>query len=85
MIDIEKKYQGKSSIGLHAIGFLRKLLNNQFLVILPPSFHFDVGMNNRANVFGDIFLLPRLVVKGDAARYRRFKPSQKLVERGRIM
>ncbi|SRR6266851_4260379 len=48
---------------LHSVGSLGECLNNQFLVLLTPSSHLRIRINDRVDVVDDVFLLSSLVVK----------------------
>ena len=71
----EKKHRGENGNTLHAIGLLRKCLDDQFLVILPPSVIIGDNTDLRTDIFRDIFLVTGLVIKGDEARPQRFKTA----------
>jgi hypothetical protein len=51
---------------LHPIHSLRERLNDKVPVLLAPSPHFLVRLNNRTNIIQDIFLLSSLVMEGHA-------------------
>src|SRR5260221_1108347 len=55
---------------LHAIGFVRKRLNNQLLILIPPSPHVLVRVNNSTDEVGNVLLLSALVMEGYTITWR---------------
>ena len=68
MTDSKRKQVGEISNTLHAISFLRECPDNQFLVIVPPSFGVGNNIDLRSDKVRDIFPVSSLVFKGDAQR-----------------
>ena len=60
---------------LHPIRSLGERLDDEVPVLLAPSPHLLVGMNNRTNIFQDIFLLSTLVMEGHAESRQRLESS----------
>jgi hypothetical protein len=58
---------------LHPIRSLRERLDDKVPVLLSPSPHFLVGLNNRADIVYDIFLLSSLVMEGHAESRQRIE------------
>ncbi len=71
-MDSERKRRGDRNT-LHAISFLRECLNDQFFVILPPSFVIGNNIDLRSDIFSNIFLVSGLVMEGDAERRQRLE------------
>jgi hypothetical protein len=53
-------------VHLHSVGFFGERLDNHFLVIVSLFFHhcLRVGIYDRSDIVGDIFLLTAFVVQG---------------------
>ena len=73
MMSSEMKRPGECRDTLHAISLLRECLDNQFLVILSPSIVIGHDIDLGPDIFYDIFLVPSLVMKGDAERCQRLE------------
>src|SRR5579863_9484455 len=58
------------TVFLHAISLVRKCLNNQLLVPIPPSPHVLIGVNDSADELDNILFLSTSVMKGNAVRWR---------------
>jgi uncharacterized protein YjaZ len=58
---------------LHPIRSLREHLDDEVPVLLAPSPHHLVRMNNRTDIIQDIFLLSSLVMEGHAESCQRLK------------
>ena len=66
-------WESKHGNTLHAISFLRACQDNQFLVILSPSFVTGNNIDLGLDIFGDIFFVANLVMKGEEARCQRLE------------
>ena len=69
----ERKHQGGYGNNLHAISFVRKRLDDQFLVNIAPPFVVGNKIDLEPDIASDIRLVTILVVKGNAERRQRFK------------
>jgi hypothetical protein len=59
-----------TTMSLHAIGPFRKHLDNKLLVLVPPSPHVLVRVNNSADKLDNVLLLSELVMEAYAVRCR---------------
>src|SRR6266849_4032674 len=57
----------------HAVSSLRKCLNDKLPILLAPSLHLRVRIDNRPDVIHDIFLLSAFVMQGHAKRCQRLE------------
>ena len=60
---------------LHSVSPLGERLDDKLPVLLAPSPHLRVRINNRFDIIHDIFLLSALDMKGYAERCQRLKSS----------
>ena len=60
-------------IYLHAIGSFGECLNYETPVLLAPSLHHLIQINDGTDVFHDVLRLSALIVEGDAKRCQGFK------------
>ena len=60
---------------LHPIRSLGECLDHKVPILLAPSPHLLVGMNNRTDIFQDIFLLSTLIMEGHPESCQRLECS----------
>src|SRR6266702_6155685 len=65
----------ESKMPLHSISFLYEILNDRILIIISPSPHLSVRVNDRSNVINNVLLLPTFVIKGYLLSCQRLKRS----------
>ena len=58
---------------IHPIRSLGECLNDEVPVLLAPSPHLLVRMNNGTDIIHDVFLLSTLVMKGNAESRQRLE------------
>jgi len=56
-------YYGHRTVHIHAISLFRKHLNDQLLVLIPPSPHVLIRVDNFPDKIGNILLLSTLVME----------------------
>jgi hypothetical protein len=70
-----RTYRSIEEVALHPVSSFRERLDDKLPVLLAPSPHLLVGMNNRTNIIHDIFLLSTLIMERHAESCQTPKSS----------
>jgi len=66
-------YRGGKEKTIHSVRSFGERLDDKHSILLAPSAHLLVRLNNRADIIHDIFLLSGLVMEGHAERCQRLE------------